>query len=113
MHPWLGPVLPKPIIKSTLVDQLETQPIECTALPTPEPTPPRSNSVEDINARRDQYQGKTNGMEATLALTPATTASTPSEPSEEDRILQKVDAELNESKVLGHQKFGIILAILQ
>ena len=97
-------MLPKPIIKSNIVDQGDTQPVELEAVPAPDPTPPRSNSAcGDGDARRAKYQGKTHGMEATETLTP-TTASTPSEPCEEQRLLELAEAELNQSKVLGRQK---------
>ena len=90
--------MPKPIIKSTLIDQVDTQPLAVQELPTPEPTPTRGKSFDDSETRRLKYQG--GDLKETEILTPTTTVPTASEPEDEKFLLQKIDAELKDAQVL-------------
>lgn len=97
--------MPPPIIKSNIIDQVDTQPVAVEELPTPEaePIPNRPESFDDSDTRRLKYQGK-DVMETEIP-TPSTTVPSASEPEGEKHLLEQVEAELKESQVLRPPKY--------
>lgn len=98
-------MVPPPIIKSNIIDQVDTQPVAVEELPTPEaePIPNRPESFDDSDTRRLKYQGK-DVMETEIP-TPSTTVPSASEPEGEKHLLEQVEAELKESQVLRPPKY--------
>ena len=79
-------------------DALETQPVDVTTLPDPQPTPTKAHSFEeDSDTRRKKFQGKTSLSELPYNQTPATIATSP---DEVQQLLELADAELVNAKVL-------------
>lgn len=92
------------------IDEADTLPFDIEMVSPPQPTPFKPQSFDESDTRRRKFQGIPKDDVKTRALTPTTTASTPSERCLDERLLEVAEAESG-NKVLVNQSKQLPLTV--